>query len=46
MSWPGVSGCSDNAGRGREAIADIDTLRYQTALLGPVASPPTVCGFE
>jgi hypothetical protein len=27
---------------GGEAIADIDTLRHQTALLGPVASPPTV----
>ena len=27
---------------GGEAIADIDTLRHQTGLLGPVASPPTV----
>jgi hypothetical protein len=27
---------------GGEAIADIDTLRHQTAVLGPVASPPTV----
>ena len=27
---------------GGEAIADIDTLRHQTAMLGPVASPPTV----
>jgi hypothetical protein len=27
---------------GGEAIADIDTLRHQTALLGPVASAPTV----
>jgi hypothetical protein len=27
---------------GGEAIADIDTLRHQTAALGPVASPPTV----
>src|SRR4029453_11932560 len=25
---------------GGEAIADIDTLRHQTAVLGPVASPP------
>jgi Transposase DDE domain group 1 len=27
---------------GGEAIADIDTLRHQSELLGPVASPPTV----
>jgi len=27
---------------GGEAIADIDTLRHQTGLLGPIASPPTV----
>jgi Transposase DDE domain group 1 len=27
---------------GGEAIADIDTLRHQVGLLGPVASPPTV----
>ena len=27
---------------GGEAIADIDILRHQTGLLGPVASPPTV----
>ena len=27
---------------GGEAIADIDTLRHQRAVLGPVASPPTV----
>ena len=27
---------------GGEAIADIDTLRHQSGLLGPVASPPTV----
>jgi hypothetical protein len=27
---------------GGEAIADIDTLRYQREVLGPVASPPTV----
>jgi hypothetical protein len=27
---------------GGEAIADIDTLRHQDQLLGPVASPPTV----
>ena len=27
---------------GGEAIADIDTLRHQAELLGPVASPPTV----
>ena len=27
---------------GGEAIADIDTLRHQTGLLGPVASAPTV----
>jgi Transposase DDE domain group 1 len=27
---------------GGEAIADIDTLRHQESLLGPVASPPTV----
>jgi hypothetical protein len=27
---------------GGEAIADIDTLRHQTGVLGPVASPPTV----
>jgi Transposase DDE domain group 1 len=27
---------------GGEAIADIDTLRHQAAVLGPVASPPTV----
>ena len=27
---------------GGEAIADIDTLRHQTACSGPVASPPTV----
>jgi hypothetical protein len=27
---------------GGEVIADIDTLRRQTAVLGPVASPPTV----
>ena len=27
---------------GGEAIADIDTLRHQTQLLGPVASAPTV----
>ena len=27
---------------GGEAIADIDTLRHQGQLLGPVASPPTV----
>jgi Transposase DDE domain group 1 len=27
---------------GGEAIADIDSLRHQTGLLGPVASPPTV----
>jgi hypothetical protein len=27
---------------GGEAIADIETLRHQTAALGPVASPPTV----
>jgi len=27
---------------GGEAIADIDTLRYQSEVLGPVASPPTV----
>ena len=26
---------------GGEAIADIDTLRHQTAVLGPVESPPT-----
>jgi hypothetical protein len=26
---------------GGEAIADIDTLRHQQAVLGPVASPPT-----
>ena len=29
---------------GGEAIADIDTLPHQTAVLGPVASPPTVWG--
>jgi Transposase DDE domain group 1 len=27
---------------GGEVIADIDTLRYQRGVLGPVASPPTV----
>jgi hypothetical protein len=27
---------------GGEAIADIETIRYQAGLLGPVASPPTV----
>jgi hypothetical protein len=27
---------------GGEAIADIDVLRHQTGVLGPVASPPTV----
>lgn len=27
---------------GGEAIADIDVLRHQTSVLGPVASPPTV----
>lgn len=27
---------------GGEAIADIDVLRHQSAVLGPVASPPTV----
>ena len=27
---------------GGEAISDIDVLRHQTAVLGPVASPPTV----
>ena len=27
---------------GGEAIADIDTLRHQTGLLGPIASPQTV----
>ena len=27
---------------GGEAIADIDTLRHQEQVLGPVASPPTV----
>ena len=27
---------------GGEAIADIDTLRHPSGLLGPVASPPTV----
>ena len=27
---------------GGEAIADIDTLRHQDQVLGPVASPPTV----
>lgn len=27
---------------GGEAIADIDVLRHQGAVLGPVASPPTV----
>ena len=27
---------------GGEAIADIDTLRHQEEVLGPVASPPTV----
>lgn len=27
---------------GAEAIADIDVLRHQSGVLGPVASPPTV----
>src|SRR3954453_851866 len=27
---------------GGEAIADIDVLRHQSSVLGPVASPPTV----
>jgi len=27
---------------GEEAIADIDVLRHQSSVLGPVASPPTV----
>jgi hypothetical protein len=27
---------------GGEAIADIDVLRHQSGVLGPVASPPTV----
>jgi hypothetical protein len=27
---------------GGEAIADIDTLRYQSQVLGPVAALPTV----
>jgi hypothetical protein len=37
-----VGGRGGDARAGGEAIADIDTLRYQAELLGPVASPPTV----
>lgn len=37
-SWP--AGLPVSAGG--EEIADIDVLRHQTGVLGPVASPPTV----